>query len=248
MTNKLKTDWVKLRAEWESSNKDGYAWFAKKHGIDASNMKKRMVKESWVKNTNASTNRNDAVLIEIRAVELPTNTNENTNKIPKRGRPTKYKPEYCDLIVDFFAEAQAYIELNHETDETRRRVFPKKFPTMARFASSIGVAAITLHEWASSKDENGELLYPDFSMSYKQSLEIQESLLLEGGLSGAYNPAITRFVLANHHGYRNEKEVVVDAVTSKRLEEHFSGLAESVLAKSKEKERVLEGRFERIAG
>ncbi len=44
MTNKLKTDWVKLRAEWESSNKDGYAWFAKKHGIDASNMKKRMVK------------------------------------------------------------------------------------------------------------------------------------------------------------------------------------------------------------
>src|SRR5690554_5877361 len=54
------------------------------------------------------------------------------------GRPSKYKPEYCQMLIDHMAEGAS----------------------MTSFAAEIDVARSTLNEWA---DE-----YPDFSEAVKK--------------------------------------------------------------------------------
>lgn len=257
MATKPKADWAKLRAEWESSNQDGYVWLATKYGVDASNMKKRMVKESWVKNTNASTNstnRNGAALVEIDAVELPANTNEiptitneNTSvELPSRGRPTKYKPEYCQQIIDYFSNNDAYEILEHESDETRRKAFLNRPITIYGFAQKIGVDVDTVANWANARDENGKLDNPDFFGAYKAAMTMQAAMILEGSIAGVYNPAISALILKNNHGYRDVQVKETEVYISKDTEENLNKLYELRVGSINETQAVIEGRFERI--
>lgn len=257
MAAKPKTDWVKIRAEWEASSDSEYASIAKKYGVDSSNMKKRMIKELWVKNTSGSTNstnRKDAALIEIEAVELPVNTSEspkNTSENtsvepPTRGRPTKFKVEYCQQIIDYFSNNDAYEVLEHESDETRRKAFLNRPITMMGFAQSIGVDYTTVYRWANDKDENGRLENPDFCNAFRAAMTMQEKMIIEGGMAGVYNPAISTMMLKNHHGYRDVQVNETEVYISKDTEENLNKLYELRVGGIKESQAVIEGRFERI--
>ena len=39
---------------------------------------------------------------------------------------------------------------------------------------------------------------------------MQEQSLLDGGLSGRYNPLIAKLVLSSNHGYREGKDITTD--------------------------------------
>lgn len=69
----------------------------------------------------------------------------------KGGRPTTYKEEYCDEIIDFFAENEN--------------------ATLNKFARHIGTYTSSIHEWAHN--------HPKFSDSKKKALTIKRENLVD---------------------------------------------------------------------
>jgi hypothetical protein len=112
------------------------------------------------------------------------------------GRPTKYKPEYCERLVAYFKRSP-YREVTLANGSTQN--VPNVFPTMARFADELDVARDTLIEWAA--------VHPDFSEAYKRALTLQESILQEGALAGAYHGSFAIFTAKNVCGWRDEKDL-----------------------------------------
>ncbi|MEI6745740.1 MAG: terminase small subunit [Methylococcaceae bacterium] len=247
MATKPKTDWAKLRAEWESSNQEGYVWLATKYGVDKSNLSRKIKSEGWLKNTTITTNettRNDAVLIEIEAVEIQPATTEI--QLSKMGRPTKYKPEYCQQIINHFSNNEAYVVLNNDDDDTKRKAFLNRPITMYGFAQKIGVDVDTVANWANARDENGRLENPDFFSAYKAAMTMQAAMILEGSMAGVYNPNISALILKNNHGYRDVQVNETEVYISKDTEENLNKLYELRVGSINETQAVIEGRFERI--
>lgn len=72
-------------------------------------------------------------------------------------------------------------------------------PSIVGMCRYVGVARSTLFLW--KKDNRNE----QFSDYFEQCLENQEEKLLNGGLGGDFNPAITKMILTKH-GYSDKIE------------------------------------------
>lgn len=107
----------------------------------------------------------------------------------KAGRPTKYKATYpVDLLAHF-----------------KDKAAEDKFPTLAGFAVEIGVCRDTLHEWASA--------HPAFSDAYKRTKDFQEVALVDGAMSGKFNPAFSIFTAKNVLGWRDALAIDANVTT-----------------------------------
>lgn len=132
-----------------------------------------------------------------------------TQIIEKRpiGRPSSYKDEYVDELIRFFDVAVYTIKTTYDkegNEKTEKVLNP--FPTLARFATKIGVTRETLHDWATSKLPNGELKHPEFSYAYKRAKDYQEALLVEGAIGGMYQANFSIFTAKNVLGWRDKTE------------------------------------------
>lgn len=130
---------------------------------------------------------------------------------PKRGRPTDYRPEFVDeLIAHFDIEVESVVDVDvvDKDGKTRieKKVVANKFPTLTRFAAKIGVTRDTLYEWSTAKDKDGALKYPEFSYAYARAKDSQESLLVEGGMAGVYDPRFAVFAAKNLAGWKDQVE------------------------------------------
>lgn len=144
------------------------------------------------------------------------------------GRPTKYKEEYCDDIVNYFETCQAEILVDikffqpnknnplssilnplakEEQEETLQAGWVKeiaqklvmtRFPTMIRYARRIWVDEDTM----CIRDK----AYPKFFSARKRCKEIQEAILLENWLQWIYNSQFAMFLLKNNHWYKDKFE------------------------------------------
>lgn len=72
-------------------------------------------------------------------------------------------------------------------------------PSIVGMASYVGVSRSTINLWASSDRSE------QFSDIFEQCSEKQEQSLLNGGLGGDFNPAITKMILTKH-GYSDKVE------------------------------------------
>lgn len=122
----------------------------------------------------------------------------------KTGRPTKYKPEYCEAIETFFnVEPWEDVEIEYTNKKgdtwtkTDRRA--NRIPTFHAFAASIGVNEDTVVEWAKHHD--------DFSAAYKRAKELQKWFLIENGLNNLYNATFAIFTAKNITDMRDRQEV-----------------------------------------
>jgi hypothetical protein len=107
--------------------------------------------------------------------------------LQKRGRKSKYKPEYCQAMIDFFNVAAV--------DDNGDAIAPRY---VFEFADSIGVHHDTLHEWCSK--------HPEFSVAYNEAREYQKRIILNNAMLGYYNPSITWKMMMNMFGWRNKEE------------------------------------------
>lgn len=107
------------------------------------------------------------------------------------GRPTKYKPEYCEQIIKYF-------DVEH-TKIVGDREIANDLPTFQEFAHSIDVHVDTLHEW--------KKVHPDFSEAYKRAQALQEAMWLKNSMKGYYPGSFTIFAGKNMFGWRDKKEV-----------------------------------------
>jgi hypothetical protein len=124
------------------------------------------------------------------------------------GRPSVFKEEYADQLLAYF-DKEPFERLptyDKQGNEVGVQTVPNKFPTLARFATMIGVTRETLHDWATKTNENGELKFPNFSYAYKRAKEYQEAILVEGALCGAYQANFSIFTAKNVLGWRDKTE------------------------------------------
>lgn len=127
----------------------------------------------------------------------------------ENGRPTSWKPEYNDMIIEFFeVEATKEIEIittgKNDYEKIEYKEVPNTMPTFQRFAHNIGVSVDTLHEW--KKPENRGK-YPGFSEAYKRAKQLQEDFWVENGMKGLHNAAFAIFWAKNNLGYKDKTEV-----------------------------------------
>ena len=109
------------------------------------------------------------------------------NKNPN-GRPSKYKEEYCQQLLDYFS-------IEHFKENGKG----EEFPMFIGFARSLKVNIDTLHEWRK--------VHPSFSEAYKTAKSFQEHMLVNNSLLNRYNPYFAQFILKNGHGYRDKQEI-----------------------------------------
>ena len=114
------------------------------------------------------------------------------------GCPTKYKPEYCEQIIEYFNKP-AYVpviikdEDGNETVATNKQgkpiMKPCSLPTKEGFAFSIGVHCETLTNWAKK--------FSEFFESFKKAESLQKNILIQNGLIGNYEKTFAIFVAKN---------------------------------------------------
>lgn len=132
------------------------------------------------------------------------------------GRPTKYKPEYCQKLVEYFSiepnkrelvsVAEAYGKKGNTTFTKKEwKNVPNRLPTLIKFCQSIGITQWTLLEWVDKHDE--------FSQAYAKAKELYKNFLIENGVLGLYNAAFTIFVAKNTTDMKDKQEVEHSGIT-----------------------------------
>lgn len=127
------------------------------------------------------------------------------------GRPTKYKPEYCEQLIAFFSSpkrervVKSVTTGKNEYEKTEYQTIPCDLPTFAKFARKIGVNGDTIVEWAKATLEDGKTLkYPEFSAAYNDAKDLQKEFLVDNGLAGLYPPASFIFTAKNITDMRDQ--------------------------------------------
>ena len=121
----------------------------------------------------------------------------------KKGRPTKYKKEYCKAIIDFFNEEpytvqKGFIKYKNGDEREDGKEVANDIKFFSDFAREIGVNQDTLHEWKKN--------YPEFSEAFKTAKGLQKRNLVINGLKGLYSPAAFIFTAKNILGWRDRTE------------------------------------------
>jgi hypothetical protein len=121
------------------------------------------------------------------------------------GRPSKYLPEYCQKMLDFFSidpvhdrVKSRFTKSNGEQTETTEET-GAILPTFTRFALKIGVCDDTLEDWCK--------VHPDFFRAYVKCKKLQEDVWKINALKGTYNGAFAIFLGKNVFGYKDKTEV-----------------------------------------
>ncbi len=96
----------------------------------------------------------------------------------KTGRPSKYKPEYCDLT--------AYFQGCEDNND--------QIPKICGFAIFLGVTENTVMNWGKE--------FPDFLRSLKKILAKQKQMLMDKGLDKTYSSVIAKLLLSANHGIK----------------------------------------------
>ena len=123
---------------------------------------------------------------------------------PEPGQPTKYKPEYCQQLIDYFSIEPLEVIREQEITGTEggkyvSRRLPQRFPWFEGFARKIGVHRNTLKNWC---DE-----YPEFAEAYDTAKDLQREFLVDIGLSGATSASFAIFTMKNVCGWRDERDL-----------------------------------------
>ncbi len=113
-----------------------------------------------------------------------------------RGRPTSYRPEYCDSIVEYFASADSW-EINYDAKNSGKVLPHSKLPTRERWCHQMGITPEACRLWT--------LQYPEFKRAYETAMGLQKAFLLELGAAGIGNH-ITALMLRTNHGMKDAPE------------------------------------------
>ena len=142
---------------------------------------------------------------EERMIKMPAPKGNQYAIGNKGGRPTKYKPEYCQDIIDYFSRKPVevlYKREYHKDGEIKSETpipMPAEFPTFQGFAHEIGVSTSALYEWI---DEHQE-----FAEAFTRAKQLQESIWLVNGMSNLYNSQFAQFFGKNCLGYKEKTEI-----------------------------------------
>ena len=132
---------------------------------------------------------------------MSDDTNSDTTKKRRVGRPTKYNDEMVE-------KARAYIESEYLSQADA-------IPSHPGMAKYLGVTRSTLYQWAEEHE--------DFSDTLEQLMDEQHRLTLSGGIRGDFNSTISKLVL-NNHGYSDKVDGTLSAPDGGPVQIEYSGV------------------------
>ena len=116
------------------------------------------------------------------------------------GRPTKYKEEYCDEMIDFFKSFLIPKErIKTDGIKSTSTELVAEYPTFMDFTEHINVSYKTLFNW---QDKHKEFLH-----TYKKCQQIQHEIIKKFAISGAFNASFSIFAMKNIAGWRDKIEI-----------------------------------------
>ena len=124
-------------------------------------------------------------------------------KEKKVGRPTKYKPEFCKMMVNWFDRELTQFK-NAEKISMGEVITVKEEvantpPMFGQFARKVAkVRHETMIKWCEQ--------YPEFHKAYKECKNIQKEWIIMGCLTGYLNSSFGRFTLKNISDWRDNVE------------------------------------------
>jgi hypothetical protein len=132
------------------------------------------------------------------------------------GRPTLYKPEYSQGIVDYFKNApktervlKSHTIGKNEYVKDEYETIPCELPTITKYAIKIDVSTNTIYQW--------EKLYEEFHCALERCRDIYKNFLNDNGLCGYYNPLYTKFVATNTTDMKDKTEADVTLRTFEQM-------------------------------
>lgn len=159
----------------------------------------------------------------------------NSTKANSGKARSHYKDEYATTkFYEYIRKCERshlleYTEVKDEKGDVVNMI-PKnqlQLPSLAGYAMFLGHVKIVLRQWATKHDE--------FRNTMLQLKQIQESYLINNGMSGRYNNTITKLALMNNHGMKEKKEVT---------NEHLIGVVKDVYERADALESGAEDPFE----
>ncbi len=121
-------------------------------------------------------------------------------------RPTKWKREFNQAIIDYFTIEDDKVYREHQDDKGKVQILPHLFPCFEGFAQKIGVACSTIVDWANENEANNKK-YPGFHAAYTRAKELQKQQLVRGTMAGAYNNQFAIFLAKNITDMRDVQTV-----------------------------------------
>jgi hypothetical protein len=156
------------------------------------------------------------------------------------GAPTDYKPEYCQMLVDYFSvepiEKGKIITSGKNYSREEDKILFHDFPTFEGFAFTVGVLTQTLEQWAKK--------YKEFSEAYACAKQLQKKALYRGGLSGVYNSNVVALIASHEHKIHLRQEIEDKTPQGNRiftdleLAARLSYLIEMAIRRKKEQEAL----------
>ena len=120
------------------------------------------------------------------------------------GRPTKYKPEYDALLVEFFnrpatrREIETYTTKNGTTIEKPFDA-PEQPPFVVDFCDLLSIDVSTFYYWIDKQ--------PSFSKAYAHAKMYLERNVVANGLLNNYNAGFASLVAKNWLGWTDKQDV-----------------------------------------
>ena len=142
-------------------------------------------------------------IVDDKSKKPPIELSKQTEQ-PEPGQPTKYKPEYCQQLIDYFSIEPLEIIREQEITGTDggkyvSRRLPQRFPWFEGFARKIGVHRNTLKNWCAE--------HPEFAEAYETAKDLQREFIVDVALSGAAPPSFAIFTMKNVCGWRDERDL-----------------------------------------
>lgn len=120
----------------------------------------------------------------------------------RRGQPTKYRPIYCEWIVQYFEDAQTVVAIVDDPGGkggTQTKLETLRVPTIRGFAAKIGVGKSTLYGWAKEHEE--------FSDALARACALEYAIVEELGLAGRLAKGVAELYFINHLEYRDSRHM-----------------------------------------
>ena len=111
------------------------------------------------------------------------------------GQPTKYSPEMCQGVIDFFDV------LPWKVKNGKRQY--QRMPSLIGYAKSINVCYNTIYNWIDAKHGSFQ---PEFLLSYNKAKRCRKQWLIDVGLSGLAPANSFKFVAVNCTDMRDKQE------------------------------------------
>lgn len=136
-------------------------------------------------------------------------SNQKPKKKNKGGRPSKYKPEYSEELIEFMSRERYRKEEYKKKEiitngkkhvEVEYKYIPNDIPFLTEFARKIGISyKVMMNDWPKA--------HKDFRIAIEKAKELQKEFLIKNGTMGLYNPAFAIFTAKNITDMRDKVDV-----------------------------------------